>query len=168
MQDSVSTDSPIVLDDVPEYSYSIKVIDRSKRGTDNYKIHKLRISKKFSSASEIKDQLMKSLKSYVPESDEFDIGYIEPSKQGVRGKMRWIFGNEDADDMYAAYDTAKKTEVIIWCEGRKLGGCGTSRTAQKRPASDNDEGPQRKASCTTVAEKNSRKLEEVEAVYTIN
>jgi len=52
----MSTDSPIVLEDVPEYSYSIKVIDRSKRGTDNYKIHKLRISKKFSSASEIKDQ----------------------------------------------------------------------------------------------------------------
>jgi len=109
---------------------------------------------------------MKLLKSYVPENDEFDIGYIEPSKQGARGKMRWIFGNEDVDDMYAAYDTAKKTEVIIWCEGRKLGGCGTSRTAQKCPASDNDEGPQRKASCTTVAEKNSRKLEEVEAVYT--
>jgi len=59
--------------------------------------------------------------------------------------------------MYAAYDTAK--------EGRKLGGCGTSHTTQQRPASDNNEGPQRKASCTTVAEKNSRKLEEVEAVY---
>ena len=25
--------------------------------------------------------------------------------------MRWIFGNEDVDDMYAAYDTAKKTEL---------------------------------------------------------
>jgi len=75
-----------VLDDFFLYSYSIKVIDRSKRGTDDYKIHKLRISKKFSSASEIKDQLIKSLKTYVPESDEFDIGYIEPSKQGGGGR----------------------------------------------------------------------------------
>jgi len=86
LQDSVSTDSPIVLDNVPEYSYSIKVLDRSKWGTDSYKIHKLRISKKFSSASEIKDQLMNSLKTYVPVSAEFDMGYIEPSKQGARGK----------------------------------------------------------------------------------
>ena len=97
-----------MVEDVPEYSYSVKVIDRSKRGTNNYKIHKLRISKKISSASEIKDQLLKSLETYVPESREFDMGYIEPSKQGARGKMRWIFGNEEVNDMYAAYDTAKK------------------------------------------------------------
>ena len=109
---------------------------------------------------------MKSLKAYVPESTDFDMGYIEPSKQGVRGKMRWIFENEEVNDMYAAYDTAKKTEVIIWCEGRKLGGSGTSRSTLKRPASDTDEGPQKKACRTTVAEKNSRKLEEVETVYT--
>ena len=86
----MSTDSTVVVEDVPEYSYSVKVIDRSKWGTDNYKIHKLRISKKFSSASEIKDQLMKLFETYVLESSEFDMGYIEPSKQGARGKMRWI------------------------------------------------------------------------------
>ena len=68
--------------------------------------------------------------------------------------------------MYAAYDTAKTTEVIIWCEGRKLGGTGPSRSTQKRSTSDSDEGQQKKACRTTAAEKNSRKLEEVETVYT--
>ena len=43
---------------------------------------------------------------------------IEPSKQGVHGKTRWIFDESDIEDMYKEYQEAKTTEIIIWCEGR--------------------------------------------------
>ena len=53
----------------------------------------------------------------MSEDDEYDIGYIEPSKQGVRGKTRWIFDESDIKDMYKEYQDAKKNEIIIWCDG---------------------------------------------------
>ena len=33
--------------------------------------------------------------------------------------MRWIFSSEDINDMYKSYKSASKTEIILWCDGRK-------------------------------------------------
>ena len=50
-------------------------------------------------------------------SKEDDIGYIEPSKQGIHGKTRWIFDENDIKDMHKEYQEANKTEIIIWPDG---------------------------------------------------
>ena len=64
---------------------------------------------------EIKEQLLESLKEHIS-CDKFDMGYIEAGWQGVYGKMRWIFSSED---IYKSYKSASKTEIILWCDGRK-------------------------------------------------
>ena len=99
-----------------EICYLVKVVDPVKKG--QYKVHKLRMSVKFTTCSDIRSALSKSLAEHVSEEDEYDIGYIEPSKQGVRGKTRWIFDESDIKDMHEEYQEAKKTEIIIWCDGR--------------------------------------------------
>lgn len=70
------------------------------------------------SCMEIKDQLWESLKEHFS-CDKFDIGHIEAGRQGIRGKTRWIFSSEDIDDMYESYKSAGKTEIILWCDGRR-------------------------------------------------
>ena len=96
-----------------EIFYLVKVVDPAKKG--QYKVHKLRMSVKFTSCSDIRSALSESLAEHVPEGKEYDIGYIEPSKQGVRGKTRWIFDESDIEDMYKEYQEAKKTEIIMTC-----------------------------------------------------
>ena len=106
--------SPSILDndgDV-QYSYIVKVLDGD--GKKGYKVHELR--KRFTSSMEIKDQLQESLKEHIS-CDKFGIGYIEAGRQGVRGKMRWIFSSEDINDMYKSYRSASRTEIILWCDG---------------------------------------------------
>lgn len=51
-----------------------------------------------------KSQLQKSLKEHVSDDSDMKFGYIEPSKQGIRGKVRWIFTADDLDDMYTLYE----------------------------------------------------------------
>ena len=99
-----------------ELCYVVKIVDPAKKG--QYKVHKLRVSTKFNICCDIRCALNESLAEHVPEGNEYDIGYIEPSKQGVRGKTRWTFDESDIEDMYEEYQEARKTEIIIWCEGR--------------------------------------------------
>ena len=108
-----------------QYSYIVKVLDGD--GKKGYKVHKLRTSKRFTSFTDIKDKLLESLSEHIP-GDKFDIGYIEAGRQGVRGKMRWIFSSNDIDDMYKSYNSASKTEVILRCDGRK------QAAGKKRPS----------------------------------
>ena len=63
-------------------------------------MHKLRRSVVFNSCSEIRSTLSEMLEEHVSEDSEYDIGYIEPSKQGVRGRTAWIFDESDVQDMY--------------------------------------------------------------------
>ena len=60
------------------------------------------------------------LDEHISDESAMNFGYIEPSKQGVRGKMRWIFTADDLKDMYAAYEQKTLTEVLLWCDGRKV------------------------------------------------
>ena len=99
-----------------DVSYLVKVVDPAKKGL--YKVHKLRTTVNFTKCSDIRSALNESLAEHVPEGGEYDIGYIEPSKQGVRGKTRWIFNESDIEDMYKEYQEAQKTEIVIWCDGR--------------------------------------------------
>ena len=69
---------------------------------------------------ELKSQLQKSLKEHVSDDSDMNFGYIEPSKQGIRGKMRWIFTADDLKDMYTLYEQKTQTEVLLWCDGRKM------------------------------------------------
>ena len=65
----------------------LKVVDPSKKG--QYKVHRLRgITRLFTTCSEIRATLKETLSEHVPDSDDFDIGYIEPSKQGIRDGHR--------------------------------------------------------------------------------
>ena len=68
---------------------------------------------------ELKSQLQKSLKEHVSDENDMNFGYIEPSKQGVWGKMRWIFTADDLKDMYTVYEQKSQTEVLLWCDGCK-------------------------------------------------
>ena len=110
---------------------------------------------------ELKLQLQKSLKEHVSEDGDMNFSYIEPSKQGVHGKMRWIFTADDLKDMYTAYEQKTQTEVLLWCDGRKV----TKDDDVPQPkhahvAADN--GARKKSS---VAVSQSKKLGEVEEIY---
>ena len=107
--------NPSETKETSEFSYLVKVVDPNKKG--QYKVHKLRLLLKFTTCSGIRSVLRKSLAGHVPDCDDFDIGYMEPSKHGVCGKTRWIFGESDIQDMYEEYREAKKAEIIIWCDG---------------------------------------------------
>ena len=101
------------------YSYSVKVVNPNKKA--DYKVHKLRnTSKVFTPVIQLKAQLMESLEEHVPTNIGFSIGYvyIEPSCQRVRGKRYWIFNSDDLDDMYEAYNSAHKSEIMIWCHSK--------------------------------------------------
>ena len=82
--------------------YSVKVVPPDRKA--GYQIHKLRAytGKKFVNVEELKSQLQKSLDERISDESAMNFGYIEPSKQGVRSKMRWIFTADDLKDMYAA------------------------------------------------------------------
>ena len=60
-------------------------------------------------------------------SDDSDMkfGYIEPGKQGIRGKVRWIFTADDLKDMYTVYEQKAQTEVL--CTFIKTNACGILR-----------------------------------------
>ena len=62
-----------------EFIYLVKVVDPAKKG--QYKVHKLRTSVNFTSCSDVRSALNESLAEHVPEGDEYDIGYTEPSKR---------------------------------------------------------------------------------------
>ena len=62
----------------------VKVVDPSRKG--QYKVHRLQIERTFSTCSEITSVLREALCEHVPDNDDFDVGYIAPSKQGIRGE----------------------------------------------------------------------------------
>ena len=109
--------------------------------------------------------LKEKLNEHVPDSESFDIGYIEPSRQGIRGKTRWIFDHQDIDDMYKAYESAKKKEIILWCEGRKKESSDSKR-ASKRPSSEQQSSSEtQKKARTSCNEKNAKTLHEINVIY---
>ena len=128
-------------------------------GKKGYKVHKIRTSKRFTSHTDIKEQLLESLKEHIP-ANTFDIGYIEAGRQGVRGKMRWIFSSDDIDDMYKSYKSASKTEIILWCDGQK------QTTGKKRPlaAAEQNEGSS-KRSRTPCSESIRKAMDEVTTIF---
>ena len=152
-------DSPsILLDDGDmQYSYIVKVLDGD--GKKGYKVHKLRTSKHFTSCMEIKDQLQESLKEHLS-CDKFDIGYIEAGRQGIRGKTRWIFSSEDIHDMYESYKSAGKTEIILWCDGRRQ----VAGKKRQSPTTEENEGGSKK-SRTPCGEAIRKAMDEVTIIY---
>ena len=104
--------------------------------------------------------MKETLSEHVPDSDDFDIGYIEPGKQGIRGKTRWIFDSDDIGDMYREYQSAGKLELIIWCDGRRQ-----DRAYNKRPTAETNEPVARKKARTSCNDLNSKTLDEVDALF---
>ena len=155
-----SPNSPVnLIDDDSHYSYMVKVVDPTKKG--QYKVHRLRLTRSFTTCSEIRSALKETLSEHVPDSDNFDIGDIEPGRQGIRGKTRWIFDADDIEDMYREYQSAGKFELIIWCDGRRQD-CEASK---KRPTAGCNEPVARKKARTSCNDRNLKTLDEVEAVF---
>jgi hypothetical protein len=140
--------------------YSIKVIPPDRKAV--YQIHKLRAytGKIFAKVEELKSQIQKSLDEHVSGESDMNFGYIEPSKQGVRGKMRWIFTADDLKDMYAAYEQKKQTEILLWCDGRKVAKEDAPRPKRAHVAAENST---KKRSSVAVSQ--DKKLGEVQEIY---
>ena len=140
--------------------YSVKVVPPDRKA--GYQIHKLRAytRKKFVNVEELKSQLQKSLDEHVSNESAMNFGYIEPSKQGVRGKMRWTFTADDLKDMYAAYEQKTQTEVLIWCDGRKV--VKEDDVPRPKRAHVATENSTKKSS---VAVSQDKKLSEVQEIY---
>ena len=116
-------DSPSILDDDGDVQYSYIVLECD--GKKGYRFtNSVQVNASLHVWKLIKDQLQESLKEHIL-CDKFHIGYIEAGRQGVQGKMRWIFSSENINDMYQSYKSASKTEIILWCdmdESRLQGG----------------------------------------------
>ena len=140
----------------------MKVINPCKKG--DYEVHKLHVNKQYFTVLELKKQLVDSLKNHIPNNMDFHVGYIEPGKQGIRGKMRWIFTEEDLADMYSIY--RGKSEILLWCDGQSPEkGTEMSRAKHANPGLDNSSEstiPKKSHTCTTLQ---SKKISDVQVIY---
>ena len=129
-------------------------------------MHKLHASPRtIISTTEIVSTLKEKLNEHAPDSESFDIGYIEPSRQGIRRKTRWIFYHEDIDDVYKAYESAKKKEKILWGEGRKKENSDSKRASKRLPSHEQSSSETHKKARTSCNEKNAKTLNEVDVIY---
>ena len=144
-----------------QFEYSVKVVPPDRKG--GYQVHKLRacLGKMFTSVEEVKSQLQKYLKEHISDSSDMKFGYIEPGKQGIRGKMRWIFTADDIKDMYAVYGQKTQTEIILWCDGQrttKVDDAPLSKRAHTESSKKTC-----KKTCITVSQR--ERLDKVQEIY---
>ena len=86
VSESPSTETIIEVDSSPEasqFSYSVKIINPSKKTA--YSMRKLRLSCRFETPQELKDQLCDAFSDQIGDTDELEFGYISPG-HGARGK----------------------------------------------------------------------------------
>ena len=115
-----------------KFAYSVKVINPSRKTA--YTVRKLKAVDVFTSVDALKDQINKML------DDEVEaVGFIEPG-HGLKGKQRWLVGNEDLDDMYLLHKS--KREITLWCYSRLAAPPGqTEQPKKKRSLSDSEVPP---------------------------
>ena len=108
-----------------EYSYRVKIINKSKKS--DFITRDLRsFSGKFESIRSVKLKLMEEFDTLVPSSTDFNVGYFS----GKQNKKQWLM---DAGDLTEMYDGIKKSgSVLLWCDSRLTG--GSSNQNRKRPS----------------------------------
>ena len=85
---------------------TLKIVSSKKKS--EYVIQNLRLTTRFSSLNNLKEQVMSKCDGKVSFDEGF--GYIEPGR-GVKGKQRWLLSDEDVADMYTLHDGKKE----IYC-----------------------------------------------------
>ena len=93
---------------------TLKIVSSKKRS--EYVIQNLRLTTRFSSLKNLKEQVMSKCDGKVSFDEGF--GYIEPGR-GVKGKQRWLLSDEDVADMYTLHNGKK--EILLWCYSAQEG-----------------------------------------------
>jgi len=53
----------------------------------------------------------------VPATTTFNVGYFE----GRHSMKMWICSQDDLDKMYSSFESAKKKDILLWCDGYEDG-----------------------------------------------
>ena len=68
------------------------------------------VSDKFSSVTDLKVKLLDQFGAQLPATTLFNVGYFDGRQS--------ICSQDDLDKMYTSLASAKKREVLLWCDGR--------------------------------------------------
>ena len=125
------------------YKYRVKVINPQNK-KDFLWLNLHGVTKKFSSPTDLKQQLIESLKDNVPPLsavESFNVGYLQKPSQA----KYWIVSSDDIECMYAQLSG---DEVSLWCDKRTVeNGDKTARSSGKtKRSTSNTEGPPTKRS----------------------
>ena len=71
-------------------------------------------SDKFSSVTDLKVKLLDQFGAQLPATTLFNVGYFD----GRQSMKVCICSQDDLDKMYTSLASAKKREVLLWCDGR--------------------------------------------------
>lgn len=132
--------------------YSLKFVNPTKKS--EYTIRKWRIKQKFETVDALASKLLDNFKELKPVDEQsLSIGYVEPG-HGYKGKQRWLYSDEDLQEMYSIY--SGKKEILLWCflPGKQ----------PKRPAPTGQDNSNSKRS--KIVEVNSNKMMEVQEIVT--
>ena len=72
------------------------------------------VSDKFSSVTDLKVKLLDQFGAQLPATTLFNAGYFD----GRQSMKVCICSQDDLDKMYTSLASAKKREVLLWCNGR--------------------------------------------------
>lgn len=118
------------------------------------------VTERFHLVSELKKKLSESLTAYVPDVDDFNVGYFHGRPQ----VKSWIVSEEDVLSMYSS---ASSKEIILWCDGKDPDKDESGRRRKRSTTGgENEEGSANKRASTAQAyeielEENVSKLQAI-------
>lgn len=136
-----------------KFSYSVKVINPAKKS--EYVVQKLRVTKRFESVDEIKENLVSTIQGLPSVIDQ--LGYIEPG-HGAKGRQRWLSSYDDLKDMYSLHE--KKLEILLWCYSSRQTSSSNPSSSKRPHSPEQPQSSQKRSRYST----HSEKMIEVESI----
>ena len=83
---------------------------------------------RFSCVMDLKVKLMDQFGTQVPATTTFNVGYFE----GRQSMKMWVCSQDDLDKMYLSFESAKKRDILLWCDGYEDGSNQKKDTSTKQ------------------------------------
>ena len=117
---------------VAMYSYRVKIMNPCKKN-DVIMVRELHtFSSKFVSVSSIRNKLRDEFQNYIPNSEDFNIGYLDSQTK------IWLVTSEDVQSMYRKFN--KGGLITLWCNGKPSEEEISTENRKRKRSIENDDG----------------------------
>lgn len=138
----------IVIPKEPSYQYKVRIINPAKKSDVKVRlIHN--VASKFKSVKALKEVLMEQLKELVPDTTNFEVGFMEGNQQA----RIWLATKEDLLSMYQVYKNGGN--ITLWCDSSN----------ESLVSSGSGQGSKRKRDDESTGTRRQAKEEEVDNVF---